>query len=75
MPTSDEYRQIMDVLGKLREEVAVLVSRSPVQDRLDSRVSKLEKSEHRRLGWAAGVSAAIAFVIAIAGYLFRPPGH
>lgn len=72
---SEEYREIMGILRGIESSVAILSSRMPAQDRLDSRVSKLEKSEHRRLGWAAGVSAAIAFVIAIAGYLFRPPGH
>lgn len=72
---SDEYRHIMETLGKIQADVAVLLSRMPDQDKLESRVGKLEKSEHRRLGWVAGVSAAIGFVLAVIGHLFKQPGQ
>lgn len=72
---SDEYREIMNLLREIQADVAILSSRMPGQDKLESRVSKLEKSDHRRLGWAAGFGAAIAFVLAVVGYLFKQPGQ
>lgn len=71
---SEEYRQIMDILREIQADVAILSSRMPGQDKLESRVGKLEKSEHRRLGWVAGVGAAIGFALAVIGYLFKQPG-